>query len=55
MSGYLYAHDDPRGVSPQQYAPDEVDGRSYYQPTGHGAEGSYADRLDKVKRILKDR
>ncbi len=52
--GYRYPHDDPRGVSPQQYAPDEVNARAYYAPTRHGAESSYADRLDKVKRILDD-
>ncbi len=54
-SGYVYPHDDPRGVSPQQYAPDEVAHRSYYQPTRHGAEASSTESLDKVKRILKDR
>jgi putative ATPase len=50
--GYRYPHDDPRGVSPQEYAPDEVADRSYYQPSRHGAEASYADRLDKVNAIL---
>jgi putative ATPase len=53
--GYRYPHDDPRGVSPQQYAPDEVEGREYYQPSRHGAESLSADRLDKVMQVLKDR
>jgi putative ATPase len=52
--GYRYPHDDPRGVSPQQYAPDEVAERSYYQPSRHGAEASFADRLDKVNAILHE-
>ena len=31
----VYAHDDPRGVVEQQYAPDAVAGRTYYaRPTG---------------------
>ncbi|MEJ7630671.1 MAG: replication-associated recombination protein A [Nocardioidaceae bacterium] len=51
--GYVYPHDDARGVSPQQYAPDEVVDKSYYDPSTHGQEASYADRLDRVKRILK--
>ena len=37
-AGYRYPHDDPRGVVTQQYAPDDVAGREYYRPTGHGAE-----------------
>jgi putative ATPase len=52
--GYVYPHDDPRGVSPQQYAPDAVADRSYYEPTRHGAEAALAERLDKVKRILRE-
>src|SRR5690606_3140918 len=37
-AGYRYPHDDPRGVVPQAYAPDDVADREYYRPTGHGAE-----------------
>jgi len=51
-TSYAYAHDDPRGVVPQQYAPDPVLGRRYYRPTRHGAEATYAQRLDQVRRIL---
>jgi putative ATPase len=49
---YQYAHDDPRGVVRQQYAPDVVADRSYYQPTNHGFEAEYAERLDRIKAIL---
>jgi len=49
---YRYAHDDPRGVVAQQYAPDDVAGRRYYAPTRHGAEAEYADRLDRLRRAL---
>ncbi|MFE3204643.1 replication-associated recombination protein A [Embleya sp. NPDC055664] len=41
--GYLYPHDDPDGVAAQQYAPDAIHGRTYYEPTRHGAEARYAD------------
>jgi putative ATPase len=49
---YKYAHDDPRGVTAQQYAPDVIAGRTYYEPTRHGVERSYAERVEKIRRIL---
>ncbi|MBC7633167.1 replication-associated recombination protein A [Aeromicrobium sp.] len=52
---YLYAHSDPRGVVGQQYAPDDVDGASYYQPSGHGVEAALGERLARVRAILRDR
>jgi putative ATPase len=36
--GYLYPHDDPRGWVPQDYLPESVRGRRYYEPSEHGAE-----------------
>jgi putative ATPase len=51
--GYLYAHDDPRGVAPQRHAPSEVADRDYYRPTQHGAEADYAARLVRIKAILE--
>jgi putative ATPase len=36
--GYQYPHDDPRGWVPQQYRPDHLEGRRYYEPSDHGAE-----------------
>jgi putative ATPase len=50
--GYLYAHDDPRGVAPQRHAPAAVDDRTYYRPTGFGAEAQYAARLERIRAIL---
>lgn len=52
---YVYSHDDPRGVTAQQYAPDELVGRDYYQPTSHGAERAVSERLDKLRAIIRDR
>ncbi len=51
-AGYLYAHDDPRGVAPQRHAPAELLGASYYHPSGRGAEAEYAARLERIKAIL---
>lgn len=52
-AGYRYPHDEPRGVATQQYPPDEVVGRDYYRPTRHGAERAVADRLDKLRQIVR--
>jgi putative ATPase len=51
--GYRYAHDDPRGIVEQQYAPDALVGRDYYRPTRHGAEASYAERLGRLRAVLR--
>ena len=37
--GYLYPHDDPHGWVRQQYLPDALAGRTYYEPSTHGREG----------------
>ena len=48
--GYKYAHDDPDGVVPQQYPPDELVGVDYYQPTNHGAEREIAGQAGQAAR-----
>ena len=53
--GYRYPHDDPDGVVPQQYPPDELAGVDYYNPTAHGAEREIAGRLDKLRAIIRRR
>jgi putative ATPase len=50
--GYVYSHDVPGGVAAQQYAPDAVHGRRYYEPTAYGREAAYAERLAAVRRAL---
>jgi putative ATPase len=50
--GYVYAHDVPGGVAAQQYAPDAVKDRRYYEPTRHGAEARYSDVYDRVRALL---
>jgi putative ATPase len=51
--GYKYSHDDPDGVVPQQYPPDEVVGVDYYRPTGRGAEREIAGRLERLRAIIR--
>jgi putative ATPase len=53
--GYSYPHDDPDGIVPQQYVPNELIGVDYYRPTTHGAERDIAGRLDKLRAILRRR
>ncbi|WP_308464688.1 replication-associated recombination protein A [Rathayibacter soli] len=50
--GYLYPHDDPIGVVPQQYLPNELKGAQYYTPTEHGNEREIAARLVKLRDIV---
>jgi putative ATPase len=50
--GYVYPHDDPAGVVRQQYAPDGLIGRRYYQPSTHGAEARYAERSERIRAVL---
>lgn len=53
--GYVYSHDSEYGIVPQQYLPDELDGRRYYEPKTLGAERDVAARLERIRRILGDR
>lgn len=53
--GYVYSHDSEFGVVPQQYLPDELEGRHYYEPKNLGAERDIGARLERIRRILGDR
>lgn len=53
--GYQYPHDYDHGIVPQQYLPDELAGRRYYQPKSLGAERDVAARLERIRRILDGR
>ena len=56
--GYVYPHDLPEGIVGQQYAPDEVNGRAYYEPSSHGLEARFSERSRLIREILhpdKDR
>jgi putative ATPase len=43
--GYAYPHDDPTGWVDQQYLPDDLVGKHFYDPSPHGHEGRIRDRL----------
>lgn len=49
---YQYAHDAPHAIAAQQYLPDELVGRRYYEPNDRGYERSVAERLAKIRAIL---
>ncbi|RDI22224.1 replication-associated recombination protein A [Lentzea flaviverrucosa] len=51
--GYRYPHDVPEGVLTQQYAPDDLVGRDYYEPTGRGGERALAERLPRLRRVIR--
>ncbi len=51
--GYVYPHDEPGGVAPQQYAPDAVLGRTYYRPTRYGAEARLADLWERLRAVIR--
>ncbi|MGP6171106.1 replication-associated recombination protein A [Microbacterium sp. A196] len=53
--GYKYPHDDDHGIVTQQYLPDELQGRRYYQPKALGAEREVSARLERIRRILDGR
>ena len=38
-TGYRYPHDEPEGWVEQRYLPDEMVGRTFYDPSSHGREG----------------
>lgn len=50
--GYVYPHDSEVGVARQQYLPDELRGRRYYEPKALGVERDVQARLEKIRRIL---
>ena len=51
-NSYVYPHDLPEGIVAQQYAPDVVDGRTYYEPSTHGMESRFSERSRLIRQIL---
>lgn len=51
--GYVYPHDDPVGVVPQQYLPDDLKDAVYYRPTEHGHERQISTRLQTLRSIVR--
>ncbi|NUR92138.1 MAG: replication-associated recombination protein A [Nonomuraea sp.] len=50
---YKYPHEYDHGLVRQEYAPDKVRDRHYYEPTTHGAEGPVAERWAKIREFLR--
>ncbi|WCZ39015.1 replication-associated recombination protein A [Corynebacterium jeddahense] len=53
--GYVYPHDDPKGVVTQQYMPDGLEDAVYYEPTDHGAEKRIKDYLGRLRALVRGR
>jgi putative ATPase len=47
--GYKYAHDYAEGYVTQDYLPEEIKGRKFYEPAGHGYEKYIKERMEWVK------
>ncbi|MGH3749860.1 MAG: replication-associated recombination protein A, partial [Micromonosporaceae bacterium] len=52
-AGYSYPHDVPLGVVEQRHFPEGLPQSDYYRPTQHGAEASLAQRLPRLRRIVR--
>ena len=48
-TGYLYAHDYPNNYVAQQYLPDALVGRKFYNPSGNGHEAKVREYFEKIK------
>ena len=52
---YRYAHDEPEAYAAgENYFPDELTGRSYYQPVARGLEIKIAEKLKHLKDLDKN-
>ena len=51
--GYRYSHDEPAGVGPQQYLPDDLLDADYYHPTGRGFEERLGPRWAQLRGLIK--
>jgi putative ATPase len=50
-AGYRYAHDVPEAYVPQEYLPEGLRRRSFYEPGGFGFEKKIAERLAWWRRL----
>jgi putative ATPase len=51
--GYQYAHDFEGGYVQQEYLPDKLQGKKFYDPKGHGYEKNILERMAWVKKLGK--
>ncbi|MGE3524645.1 MAG: replication-associated recombination protein A [Gemmatimonadales bacterium] len=53
--GYRYAHSVPEGYVPQDYLPEELRGKVFYQPGGLGFEKKIAERLEWWEKLKSEK
>jgi putative ATPase len=53
--GYAYDHDAPEGFSGQNYFPDGMERREFYQPRGEGGEARIKERLERWAALRRER
>jgi putative ATPase len=51
--GYKDPHRYPENFVPQQYLPDKLDKKVYYEPTENGYESRIAERLRKWRKLAQ--
>jgi putative ATPase len=49
--GYKYTHDFEGGYTHQEYLPEKLQGRKYYDPKGHGYEKNILERMAWLKKL----
>ncbi|KAB2832099.1 MAG: replication-associated recombination protein A, partial [Caedimonadaceae bacterium] len=49
--GYIYDHDTPEGFSGQNYFPEEISRKVFYQPVERGFEREVQKRLTYWKKL----
>jgi putative ATPase len=49
--GYLYPHNYPDGYVAQDYLPENMRGKKYYQPTERGYEKNIQNYLNHLKQL----
>ena len=52
--GYLYPHDYANADVEQQYLPDQLAGKTYYEPSDQGLETQIGERLQRLRRARLD-
>lgn len=51
--GYQYAHDFEGGYVQQDYLPEKLKGKKFYEPKGHGYEKNILERMEWIKKLGK--
>ncbi len=51
-AGYRYSHDEPDGVGPQQFLPDDLAGADYYRPKDRGFEERLVSRWRWLRGVI---